>query len=1124
MLLRQVVVPFVALLFSSQLALAQFTQQGPKLVGSGAVASANGGADQGWSVALSADGNTAIVGGPVDNSYTGAAWVFSRSNGVWAQPASKLVGAGGVGNGDQGSSVALSADGNTAIVGGPADNSLAGAAWVFTQSGGIWTQQGTKLVGTGAVGTAVQQGYSVAVSADGNTAIVGGPNNIGIGAAWVYAQSGGVWTQQGSMLVGTGAVGNSGQGTSVALSADGNTAIVGGGGDNSSVGAAWVYIRSGGVWTQQGGKLVGTGAVGDSAQGNSVAMSADGNTAIVGGAGDNSGVGAAWVYVRSGGVWNQQGSKLVGTGAVGIAFQGSASLSADGNTAIVGGNADNNDIGAAWVFTRSNGVWTQQGSKLVGTGAVGSSVFEGWSVALSADGSTALVGGMDDNSSTGAAWVFVQSTVPSLQVTPATNVVSAGIPGGPFTPGTFQYQLSASTGSVNYSISISGAPGWLSPSSTSGNVSSSGTTVTFGVNPNAYMFNPGTYTATITFTNSDTGQGTQTRTATLTVNAPSVQITPATNIAASGPQGGPFSPSSFGYALIPSGQSTIDSVGVSISGLPNWLIASPNDIAIGPGTAVTFTVDQPAARSLVPGTYGPTTITFTGGAQGPQTRTATLTVNPPALQVTPATSIAASGPQGGPFSPLSFSYTLSATGGSVNYSITNVPNWLTPSSTSGTASSSGTTVTFTVNANANSLQANTYVNSINFNNSDSGQGNTTLVATLAVNARLLQVTPATNVAPVGYPGGPFAPSSFQYQVSASTGSVNYSISGLPNWLTASSTSGNVSSSGTPVTFTVNANANSLAPGTYGPATIIFTNSDTGQGTQSRTATLTVNAPVLQVTPTANILAAGNQGALPPSSFQYQLSANASSINYSISGVPTWLTPSSTTGTASTSGTAVTFTVNASANSLAPGNYGPTTITFTSGTGQSTQTRTATLTVNPPALLVTPATGDSASGTHGGPFSPSSFNYALSSTFGSLKYSITTPSWLTASSGSGTVTTTAKTITFTVNSSARSLAPSTYAGNIGFNNTTNNQGNATRAATLVVNPKDYTLAVSATPSADGTVSGGGTFAEGTSHTVTATPKAGHGFVNWIQNAKVVSTAASYTFTMPSANVTLVAHFK
>jgi hypothetical protein len=193
-------------------------------------------------------------------------------------------------------------------------------------------------------------------------------------------------------------------------------------------------------FTQQGPKLVGTGAVGLGVeQGYSVSLSADGNTAIVGGpddnpsAGNNSGIGAAWDFTRSGGVWTQQGSKLVGTGAVGNAEQGSGvALSADGNTAIVGGPYDNpqngTGPGAAWVYTRSNGVWTQQGSKLVGTGAFS----QGQSVALSADGTTAIVGG-PSTGSTGAASVFVQP-VPSLQVTPTTNIVTTGNPGGPFTP------------------------------------------------------------------------------------------------------------------------------------------------------------------------------------------------------------------------------------------------------------------------------------------------------------------------------------------------------------------------------------------------------------------------------------------------------------------------------------------------------------------------------------------------------------------------------------------------------------------------------------------------------------------------------------------------------------------
>jgi hypothetical protein len=210
----------------------------------------------------------------------------------------------------------------------------------------------------------------------------------------VYVRSGGVWNQQGTKLVGMGAVGTAKQGFSVALSADGSSASVGGPSDNRSTGAAWVYTRTGGAWSQQGDKLGGMGAVGRAEQGVSVALSAGGNTAIVGGPNDNRGDGAAWVYTRSGGAWNQQGSKLVGTGAVLAASQGqSVALSADGNTAIVGGLSDNHLVGAVWVYTRSGGVWKQQGGKLLGTGGAGSEAAQGSSVALSADGNTAVVGG-----------------------------------------------------------------------------------------------------------------------------------------------------------------------------------------------------------------------------------------------------------------------------------------------------------------------------------------------------------------------------------------------------------------------------------------------------------------------------------------------------------------------------------------------------------------------------------------------------------------------------------------------------------------------------------------------------------------------------------------------------------
>jgi hypothetical protein len=175
-------------------------------------------------------------------------------------------------------------------------------------------------------------------------------------------------------------------------------------------------------------------------------------------------------------------------------------------------------------FHRSNGVWTQQGSKLVGMDAAGTNVQQGISVALSADGNTAMVGGPFDNrdsssNAIGAAWVFVQPPPLQLQVNPTTNIVASGIQGGPFSPSSFSYTLSVASGRVSYSIS--NVPNWLTPSSTSGTASSSGTTVTFRVNPNANSLTPNTYVNSINFNNTTNGQGNTTRVATLMVNAPS---------------------------------------------------------------------------------------------------------------------------------------------------------------------------------------------------------------------------------------------------------------------------------------------------------------------------------------------------------------------------------------------------------------------------------------------------------------------------------------------------------------------------------------------------------------------------------------------------------------------------
>ncbi len=183
---------------------------------------------------------------------------------------------------------------------------------------------------------------------------------------------------------------------------------VGGSGDNGNIGATWVFTRTGSVWNQQT-KLIGTSNIGNSLQGNSVSLSSDGNTMAIGGPGDDDNIGASWIFTRTDNVWGQQ-SKLIGTEYIGSSQQGiSVSLSSDGNILVIGGSGDNNNVGAIWVFTRTTNVWTQPGSKIQGTRGVYNvgTMSQGISVAISLDGDTIVFGGIAYNNNVGAFWVYI---------------------------------------------------------------------------------------------------------------------------------------------------------------------------------------------------------------------------------------------------------------------------------------------------------------------------------------------------------------------------------------------------------------------------------------------------------------------------------------------------------------------------------------------------------------------------------------------------------------------------------------------------------------------------------------------------------------------------------------------
>lgn len=324
-----------------------------------------------------------------------------------------------------GRKVAVSSDGTTALIGATFDDDTendfttekTGSAYVFTRTDGEWSQQQRLTADDNDEDDKFASG--VALSDDGTTALIGAfgdqesATEVNTGAAYVFTLTDGEWTQQ-QKLKGNDTSGSDSFGTSVTLSDGGTTAFVGAPGNEepNGSGSAYVFTQAAGTWTQQQ-RLAPDGSDPSSTYfGGSITVSDDGTTVLIGAIRDDNPAsrigGSAYVFTSSNGQWSQQQKLAADDGEAEDEFGTSVALSDDGTTALVGAPSSDQ----LYVFTLSDGTWSTQQTLEVNNGE-GSASF-GSSVSLSSDSTTAVVGaGFDDDPNgfdAGSTYVFTDSS------------------------------------------------------------------------------------------------------------------------------------------------------------------------------------------------------------------------------------------------------------------------------------------------------------------------------------------------------------------------------------------------------------------------------------------------------------------------------------------------------------------------------------------------------------------------------------------------------------------------------------------------------------------------------------------------------------------------------------------
>jgi hypothetical protein len=323
---------------------------------------------------------------------------------------------GGGADDNFGYSVALSD--STAVVGAMmatvGSTDAQGAAYVFVESGGVWTEQQRLVADDGQM----YDGFGKTVAIDGDTVLVGAQNvNVNghpwQGAVYVFTRSGSTWTQTQKL---TASDGTSNADFGGAMAMKGNVAIVGAYNaavaDATQQGKAYVFTGAAGTWTEVQQLVASDGISGDQF-GHSIAF--DGTTLLVGAwsitIDGNQSQGAAYVFGDAGGSWSETQKLVASDGAANDEF--SVSVAVANDTALIGTPyatiGGNQDQGAVYAFAQTGDTWSQV-QKIV---ASDGQAYDGYGWFASTDGSNALIGAMyatvAGNSNQGAAYVLVRS-------------------------------------------------------------------------------------------------------------------------------------------------------------------------------------------------------------------------------------------------------------------------------------------------------------------------------------------------------------------------------------------------------------------------------------------------------------------------------------------------------------------------------------------------------------------------------------------------------------------------------------------------------------------------------------------------------------------------------------------